>query len=129
MEPENLQFWLETGLLALVQRTMASAQREFHRALTDLRRLQKDRGFVPQLAPESAADPVHAPSEIGFVSKDRQTAEEQIGFVPSKTHQTSPGMILLDPNSEDFYRATGFRTVEELRAYCITPFDEHSKAA
>jgi hypothetical protein len=59
------QFWrlrraraIETGLLdsdkvmiphlAAIQRMMASAERGFHKALTVLRQLQKDRGFVPQ---------------------------------------------------------------------------------
>jgi hypothetical protein len=117
MEPENLQFWMETGLLALVHRTMASAQREFHRALADLRRLQKDRGFVPQHAGDSAAQPAHPAPEIGFVPENAQTPEPQIGFVPSQTHQPSPGTILIDPkNSDGLYRATGFRTPEELRA-------------
>ena len=41
---------LERGLrlLAIVQRTMASAERGFHKALAALRQLQKQRGFVPQ---------------------------------------------------------------------------------
>ena len=59
------QFWrlrrartLETSLLdsdkvmiphlAAIQRMMSSAERGFHKALTALRQLQKDRGFVPQ---------------------------------------------------------------------------------
>jgi hypothetical protein len=129
MEPENLQFWMETGLLALVHRTMASAQREFHRALADLRRLQKDRNFVPQLASRPEAQPAHPAPEIGFVPENPETAETQIGFVPSETHQTSPFVTLLDPNSDDFYRLTGFRTPEELRAHCMTKFDTDSEAA
>jgi hypothetical protein len=56
MQPENLASWIELGLLTIVQRTMASAERAFHRALTDLRRLQKDRGFVPQPAGQAEAD-------------------------------------------------------------------------
>jgi hypothetical protein len=41
---------LERGLrlLPIIQRTMASAERGFHKALTALRQLQKARGFVPQ---------------------------------------------------------------------------------
>jgi hypothetical protein len=59
------QFWrlrrarvMETSLLdsdkvmiphlAAIQRMMSSAERGFHKALTALRQLQKDRGFVPQ---------------------------------------------------------------------------------
>jgi hypothetical protein len=128
MEPENLQFWMETGLLALVHRTMASAQREFHRALADLRRLQKDRGFVPQLPAHSEAEPDHPAPEIGFVSSIPEIAEPQIGFVPSEIPQTSPLVTTLDPNSDDFYRLTGFRTVEELRASFRSRFDHLNKA-
>ncbi|MBV8551021.1 MAG: hypothetical protein JOY54_06945 [Acidobacteriaceae bacterium] len=47
MQPENLDGWLESGLLALVARNMASAERGIHKAITTLRRLQLDRGFVP----------------------------------------------------------------------------------
>jgi hypothetical protein len=44
---------LETGdivltHLAAIQRMMTSAERGFHKSLTTLRQLQKDRGFVPQ---------------------------------------------------------------------------------
>ena len=41
---------LERGLrlLPIIQRTMASAERGFHKALAALRQLQKQRGFVPQ---------------------------------------------------------------------------------
>jgi hypothetical protein len=65
------QFWrlrrsrvLETSLLdsdkvmiphlAAIQRMMSSAERGFHKALTALRQLQKDRGFVPA---KSVAEP------------------------------------------------------------------------
>ncbi|MBV9761313.1 MAG: hypothetical protein JO340_12175 [Acidobacteriaceae bacterium] len=50
MLPENIFHWHESGLLAVVQRTMASAERGLHRSLAALRRAQKDRGFVPQIS-------------------------------------------------------------------------------
>jgi hypothetical protein len=112
MQPENLASWLELGLLALVQRTMASAERGFHRALTDLRRLQKDRGFIPQ--------PSTTPKE------------EEIGFVPQNSqepHHAASGTILFPADSESLYQHTGFRTIEELRAHCVSQFDEQPKAA
>jgi hypothetical protein len=40
--PENLDSWMETGLLALIQRTMASAERGMHKALTQLRSLRQN---------------------------------------------------------------------------------------
>ena len=46
LEPENVYGWMNHGLLALVHRNMIAAERSFHKALTTLRGLQKDRGFV-----------------------------------------------------------------------------------
>jgi len=67
MLPENIVDWHQTGLLAVVQRTMASAERGFHKSLTALRRLQKDRGFVPRESdPVDLEQPAPALS-IGFV--------------------------------------------------------------
>jgi len=45
--PENLDSWIENGMLALINRSMASAERSFHKSLTALAKLQKQRGFVP----------------------------------------------------------------------------------
>ncbi len=47
MASENFAYWFEKGLLALVTRQMASAERGMHKAIATLRRLQLDRGFVP----------------------------------------------------------------------------------
>jgi hypothetical protein len=64
--------------LTAIQRMMTSAERGFHKALTALRQLQKDRGFVPQNRESSAS---------GFVpqsSIDQQNHECQraaTGFV------------------------------------------------
>ena len=137
MQPEDIQFWLESGLLVLVQRTMASAQREFHRALADLRRLQKDRGFLPQpvaaseedeigFVPSKTPEPEHERDEPAVFSKAKT---QEKAFVPSNPHESSHGITLFDPNSEAFYRETGFRTIEELRAHCMSQFEEHSEAA
>jgi hypothetical protein len=84
MQPENIHVWHDSGLLAVVQRTMASAERGFHKTLGSLRRLQKDRDFVPQPSHDSE-------DEIGFVPEQsaqpgtiRDTLEQQIGFVPEE---------------------------------------------
>ncbi len=69
---------LQKGLaiLPIIQRTMASAERGFHKALKTLTDLQRQRGFVPQIAaqPEST-EPLAAP---------------QAGFVPQTTSETQP---------------------------------------
>jgi hypothetical protein len=118
MLPENIVDWHQTGLLAVVQRTLASAERGFHKSLAALRRLQKDRGFVPQ----PAASPEN---EIGFVPESAGATHEEIGFVPPRTS----GITLIDPGSEAFYRETGFRTIEELRAHCLSQIEKQSEAA
>ena len=46
--PENLDSWMENGMLALINRSMASAERSFHKSLAALAKLQRSRGFVPQ---------------------------------------------------------------------------------
>ncbi len=69
--PDNLNDWLTTGLLALIARSLASAERAFFRTLAALTKLQKARGFVPQHSPASA-----------------ETADA--GFVPSSASEPSP---------------------------------------
>ena len=66
-QPENLDDWNNNGLMILIQRSMASAERSFHKALAALAKLQRSRGFVPQ-------KPV-----------EEQTTAQETGFVPQKT--------------------------------------------
>ncbi len=65
--PENLDSWIENGMLALINRSIASAERSFHKSLAALAKLQKARGFVPQ-------KPI-----------EEETTTEETGFVPQKT--------------------------------------------
>jgi hypothetical protein len=84
---------LERGLalLPIVQRTMASAERGFHKALTALRQLQKER--ASHQASERHA-PEHEPT--GFVPQTATTHNHQPGFVsqnalePASTSDLSP---------------------------------------
>ena len=93
LQPENLDAWCNNGLFALIQRSMASAERGFHKSLTALRGLQKARGFVPS---DSAA---HVPSVsvgqtigLGRLPFERHSSfqieyeedhDDETGFVPS----------------------------------------------
>jgi hypothetical protein len=70
---------LERGLrlLSIVQRTMASAERGFHKALAALRQLQKQRGFVPQTleiptqsVSQKPLPAAHPEQTHGFVSQN-----------------------------------------------------------
>jgi hypothetical protein len=82
MQPENVSDM--DGLypmIQLIQRTMASAERGFYKALACLRQLQKDRGFVPQEPAEAAS------------------ASLEIGFVPQKDSQIDPDLPCL-PSTE-----------------------------
>jgi hypothetical protein len=105
LQPQNLNGWLESGLLVLIQRNMASAERSFHKALTSLRQLQKDRGFVPsnsvgqtvsavcQREPaESVGQTVSAVCQgsseppNGFVSQNAASRKSSTGFVSQNFH-------------------------------------------
>lgn len=78
-QPEDLDAWMANGLLTLIARSMASAERSFHKSLHSLRLLQKARGFVPEaVAPnEKHSLPTSHTVEVewdedeaGFVSQD-----------------------------------------------------------
>ncbi len=79
--PENLDSWIVNGMLALINRSMASAERSFHKTLTALQKLQASRGFVPsKMEPEL--------SHIRLIDPEEDDPEENIclsGFVPQKT--------------------------------------------
>jgi hypothetical protein len=64
-----------TQMLPLIQRLMSAAERGFHKSLTTLRQLQKDRGFVPDFS-ESAACAEESEEEIQAI------ATAASGFVP-----------------------------------------------
>jgi hypothetical protein len=66
----------QTRQLALMLRYQTAADRAFYKALSELRKLQKERrqngiGFVPQnpLPPQSQPEPEPAPAPAGFVSQ------------------------------------------------------------
>jgi hypothetical protein len=75
--------------LAAVQRMMSSAERGFHKALSTLRQLQKDRGFVAANSAQSTeplerAEPQPSRDCQGAVelTADRSSLPAPIGFVP-----------------------------------------------
>ena len=95
-QPENLDAWTDNGLLALIQRSMAAAERSFFKALTALQKLQKARGFVP--SENTAEEDLAPPEDIapGFVSSEWVEESEieegfvwQNGFVSQNPHTTS----------------------------------------
>jgi hypothetical protein len=58
MQPESVDALLEGGLLAFIARSMASAERGFHRAISTLQKLQAGRGFVPSKTREPLSAPI-----------------------------------------------------------------------
>jgi len=76
---------LERGLrlLAIIQRTMASAERGFHKALAALHQLQKQRGFVPQ----TQEVPTQSVSQQPLAAV---APEENHGFVSQNTVPATP---------------------------------------
>jgi hypothetical protein len=85
LQPENLDAWCNNGLFALIQRSMASAERSFHKSLAALLKLQKQRGFVPA---KTEPDSPH----ISFIDPEEDDPEENIclsSFIPPNMPPTS----------------------------------------
>ena len=74
MQPDNIDASFETGLLAFVARNMAAAERGLHKAITTLRRLQADRGFVPSKAKEPAPAPAEHPESVAASEQVQDSA-------------------------------------------------------
>jgi hypothetical protein len=82
-------------ILPIIQRFMTAAERGFHKALTTLRQLQKDRGFVPhfsQVAEDKADEPAvlseaKTPEKEPAVLSEAKTPEK--GSVPQNTQKYS----------------------------------------
>ena len=84
MQPENIDSALSR--LALIQRLMASAERGLHKSLATLRRLQLDRGFVPQIPRQADDEPADRSPAVGFGPQNRtlvSTLPFENGFLPS----------------------------------------------
>ena len=87
--PENLDAWCESGLLALIQRSMSSAERAFHKALATLTKLQKDRlanqsGFVPTKSDEAAYPQRAEDSDMDEPALSQPAEDFNMQFVPLK---------------------------------------------
>jgi hypothetical protein len=135
MQPENIHVWHDSGLLGVVQRTMASAERDFHKSLAALRRLQKDRGFVPQ-----PTDP--AEHEIGFVPQQSEQlaadtgSMDQIGFASPQAEQLAVAKAALLEEMRPFRDESGRISQENFQAFaehmrkkCLAQLDRLPKAA
>jgi len=83
-------------MMPVIQRFMTAAERGFHKALTALRQLQKDRGFVPQNA-ETAQN------------KEETRATAAPGFVPQ--------------NLKKYSEAAEIRWAEAVTYHCADPSD------
>ena len=90
MQPEDFDGWFEAGLLTLVARKMAAAERSMYKAIATLRQLQKDRGFVPSISANTGdePDPIEDPVPSDDVSEEPLNeftwlSEAEAGFVPS----------------------------------------------
>ncbi|HEX3685523.1 MAG TPA: hypothetical protein VHU83_23520 [Bryobacteraceae bacterium] len=135
MLPENIFKWHESGLLAVVQRTLASAERGFHKSLTALRRLQKDRGFVPQESSEPS-EISHSAAEIGSVPQTSEARAEQSGFVPELSQVAARELAGVREEMRPFLNESGSLTREgaqkfaaHMREKCMRQFDQLPKAA
>ncbi|MDQ2774044.1 MAG: hypothetical protein M3Y57_03820, partial [Acidobacteriota bacterium] len=72
-----------TKILPVLQRFMSAAERGFHKSLSSLRQLQKDRGFVPHFsANNNAAEETEEKTETA--------ASAGVGFVPQPDSPQKP---------------------------------------
>lgn len=95
MQPENFDYWFEHGLLSLVTRQMASAERSMHKAVTALRHIQLDRGFVPS---KNAQPVVAATPKAHFVREN----PPQLEFVPPFFKQDLDESVIEIPDHYSF---------------------------
>ena len=103
-QPENLDAWIANGLLALIARSAASAERSFHKSLHALRLLQKARGFVPAtVAPEEK----HGMPAGHTVEIDWE--DDESGFVP----QDALSLLLQTDSPALYQRALHQRDLHE----------------
>ncbi len=129
MQPENIIDWHQSGLLALLERTMASAERGFHKSLTALRRLQKDRGFVPQTSPAPA-------DEIGFVPQESAEPANTPGPSTELSAFAAQQLAALRDEMHPFLNESGSLTREaaqkfaaHMREKCMAQLKDLSQAA
>ena len=93
---------LHKGLatLPIIQRTMASAERGFHKALKTLTDLQRQRGFVPQKAEPPAQS---VPQNAAEATETSSLAALQTAFVTQE--RVSPGRPCAAAPEQDYLEA------------------------
>ena len=104
-QPDAAATAIDNGLLTLLARTVASAERGFFRALAALTKLQKLRGFVPQKTrPEQEAAPASEP----------EIAAEDNDFLPE-----TPSPLFAHQKAHQFYPSNSPRSSKQSRARSI----------
>jgi len=116
LDTERLQQFINCGMLQQFQRMLASAERSFHKALTTLRQLQRDRGFVPAKQAEPA-EPAVIPAKVDS-EPQTETAPLESTFKPETGRRCSPALGFVPP----FDAAPSF-TPEEVVSEDLLPFD------
>jgi hypothetical protein len=87
--------------LAAVQRMMTSAERGFHKALSALRQVQKDRGFVPQFQQNHGQNPDCEGAEL---ATDSCSLTANAGFVPqTEQNRDCEGAAHMPQTSKKFF--------------------------
>ncbi len=111
--PQNLNNWVDSGLMTQVHRASNSAERSFHKSLTALQKLQKRTGreSAPPIKRSDSADLGAGRESVvrdqekarGFVPQkpvEEQSTTEETGFVPAESpmdaaaEPTPPGFVL-----------------------------------
>ncbi len=76
---------MDNGMMTLIARSLASAERSFHKSLTTLSKLQSQRGFVPQKPVQGQTTEETTAPETDFVPQKtvfELEAFERMGYFP-----------------------------------------------
>lgn len=87
IDSAHLMRYVDSGLFNVLHRSLASAERNFHRTLSSLLRLKKQNGFVPA---ESHASE-EAASEPRALTTSASAQSAASGFVPAEPRASASG--------------------------------------
>ena len=94
IDSNHLMNYVDCGLFNVLHRSLASAERNFHRTLTSLLRLKKQNGFVPS-EPRASEQAVSEPRALACGASAQSASD---GFVPAEPRASASGKSA-QPNS------------------------------
>ncbi len=84
LDMTHLLSYVDTGLFNVIHRSLASAERNLHRALSSLLRLKKQNGFVPSEPRAQAGSTLTQSASAGFVPQKHFEAVSSVASFDEK---------------------------------------------